>query len=381
MKKNFILLLTILSVFVFSAHSFATEQLSLNFGSEQTDNSYNEFEDDIPYFEGIEENERPFYFNYFDGAPKYGTSYAHKYLDQQRVLALFEDYMSQNDFPTTDEFIVFLQDVISGKCRGDYLYSRCHMRYYKYTLQILRSADKIDNLFFLIVDDRIRNYQPSFKDLAIYLRSLKSLYFKRLVQQDGQHEIFDLSFMHTRSLSQSYGSYRGLTPRQVLHLKYDSFQIKYLGHQLKKMINIMNSENAYIHVDMEAEDISDIHLELSYTEKYRLGVKLLKFHLNELQFDSRFGFKPRYIDVLLSGVETGVISPELLKEFYSMPEFFDSYRNRYSIYKEALKRIGKQILINTPVVGQLAFIPIMIIEIRNELRNSTRGQSDDTQLF
>ena len=394
MKKNFILFVVIVSAFILNGYVLAADAINaevvLNHSASGYSKLYSSEDDAISFYEFQKSEDlnitsidaRPFYFNFFDGAPVYRTSYAQNYLDQEEVLSSFNDFMLKNEFPRTDDFIVFLQELIQEKCRGTQLYDKCHMRNYKYALQILRSSNQIDNLFYLIVDDRIRNYKPSFKDLSDYLRSLKSLYLKRLSDLDGEeHDVYDVSFLNTRSLSQEFGRYNGLTPRQVLYLKYDSFQIKYLGYQLKKMINVMNSENAYIHVDMEADDINDIHLELSYSEKYRLGVKLLKFHLNELQFDSRFGFKPRYIDVLLSGVETGVIRPELLKEFYAMPEFYDSYRNRYSIYKEALKRIGKQILINTPVVGQLAFIPIMIIEIRNELQNGTRNQSDDTHIF
>lgn len=367
-KKIYLLILVFLSLFFLKAHA---------------QDAYFEFEKD--FFVDDVENDflaaDGYYYNYFDGPARY-KSYGERYLNKEFVIQEFDNYMSENRFPKTDDFISFLQNVIKDKCSSTYLYTNCHMNYYKYSLGILRESNKIDNLFYLIINDRIRNLKPRFKDLSDYLRSLNSLYRKRMTSNDNEeHKYYDLSFLNKRVMSQAVAGYKGLSPREVLHLKYDSFQIKYLGFQLKKMLNVMNSNDAYIHVDMEDEDIDDLHLSLSYTEKYRLGVKLLKFHLKELQFDNRFGFTPMYIDVLLAGVETGVISPDVLKVMYNMPEFVDSYRNRFKTYREVLKRLGRQILINTPIVGQIAFIPIMIIEIRNEMRNGNRGNSDDTQLF
>lgn len=368
--KNFLLLMTIL-VGVFLVNLSANADI---FEIEQEIFLYDDSEEELL-------QTKEYYLNYFDGAQT-RISYAEKYLDKDFVISEFTNFMQENKFPKTDEFIVFLQGIISSKCRVSSLYDKCHMNYYRYALDLLRNNNKIDNLFYLIINDRIRNYKPNFKDLSQYLRSLNSLYLKRLkTSENNEHAYYDLSFLNKTVLSQKFGNYKGLTPRQMLHLKYDAFQIKYLGYQLKKMLNVMNSNDAYIHVDMQDEDIDDLHLKLSYSEKYRLGVKLLKFHLKDLQFDSRFGFSPMYIDVLMAGVETGVIKPDILKVMYNMPEFVDSYRNRLNTYREVLKRLGKQILINTPVVGQLAFIPIMIIEIRNEMRTGMRGNSDDTHLF
>ena len=321
-----------------------------------------------------------YYNNYFDGPALQYQQNSKRFIDKDYVIDNFEFYMEDKIYPTTDEFIEFLQELISPNCYGTYLYDKCHVSFYHHALNVLRSEQRIDNLFYLIVSDRIKNFKPNLKDLSTYLRSLKSIYRKRL---SSSNDVVgsDLSFLNSRNLSQKFGPYKGLTPRQVLYLKYDSFQIKHLAYQLKKMINIMSSKEAYIYINMQSTDLSDVRIDLSYSEKYRLGVKLLKFHLNELTLDNKFGFKPLFIDVLLAGVETGVIQPDILEGFYMMPEFYDSYRNRYKRYKEIILKIGKQILINTPYIGQISLIPIMIFEIRNELKNKNRGNSNDTHLF
>jgi hypothetical protein len=143
----------------------------------------------------------------------------------------------------------------------------------------------------------------------------------------------------------------------------------------------MNSSNSYIYISIEDDFLEDIRIDLSYTEKYRLSIKLLNKELSEMQFDNRFMTKPMLIDILISGVETGIIEPDTFKLLYMMPEFKDDYRNRYKVYIDVVKKIGKYVITNTPVVGTISILPIIIIEVINEMKQSRRNQANETHLF
>lgn len=327
-----------------------------------------------------------FYLNYFDGQSSFMNvadyRAASQSLDPEETISRFSEYMLQNSTPTTKEFLQFIDSYVEPMCRGRWRYESCLFSKRKSFIIILRYRNKIDNLFFLIVDDHIRNFTPTLKDLKEYLQTLNSIYNyrKRTIPED-YNKMQSTTFLNTRNLSRNYAGYKGLLVRQVLYLKYNAFQIKFLSNVLKKALTVMNSPNAYVYVEMNDEAFEDLKFELSYTEKYRLGVKLLNHQLAKLANDRRFGFKPQLIDVLAAGIDTGIISVPLLAHMYNMEEFKDSYRNRYKIYWKVLKNIGKVLVINTPVIGQVSLIPIMIIETKQQIEEMRQEAANETHLF
>jgi hypothetical protein len=235
-------------------------------------------------------------------------------------------------------------------------------------------------MFVLHIKDELSG-SKKLKDVSDYLKSLHSLYKKRKNNTSKYNTFYDLSFLQRRILGRKLNNYKGLSPRQYLYTKYNSFQIKKLSSLLNKTINIMNSSNSYIYISIDDNFLEDIRIDLSYTEKYRLSIKLLNKELSEMQFDNRFMTKPMLIDILISGVETGIIEPDTFKLLYMMPEFKDDYRNRYKIYIDVVKKIGKYVITNTPVVGTISILPIIIIEVINEMKQSRRNQANETHLF
>lgn len=324
----------------------------------------------------------PFYFNQLDGPPLFKNKMyqrAIRSLPENDLLLLFKNFMDLNKFPSKNQIQEFIQSVVVHHCHGRRRYLKCLNRKKMDYLYILRQNDYIDNLLYLLIKRQHRSIN-SLIDSKSYLRALKSLTSLR------NHSVNkipsnDLSFLYSIKLSQSYLGIKGLTPRQTLYLKYNSFQIKYLAKMLKDTLDIMNSPMAYIYIQINDTSEDDIRIDLSYSEKYRLSVKLLNQKMNELLYDTRFGIKPRYIDILSAAVETGIISINDLKIFYMMPEFIDSYRNRFRIYAEMLKNFAKYAITNTPIVGPISIIPILLLELRQEMKENRNQGSNETHIF
>ena len=324
----------------------------------------------------------PFYFNQLDGPPLFKYKLyqrAIKSLPERGLLLLFKDFMDLNEFPSNNQIQGFIQSVIVHHCHGRRRYLKCLNNKRMDSLYILRQNDYIDNLLYLLIKRQHRNNNHLI-DSKDYLRALKSL---TSLRNHSAKEVpsDDLSFLNSIKLSQSYLGIKGLTPRQTLYLKYNSFQIKYLAKMLKDTLDIMNSPMAYIYIQINDSSEDDIRIDLSYSEKYRLSIKLLNHKMNELLYDTRFGIKPRYIDILSAAVETGIISINDLKIFYMMPEFIDSYRNRFRIYGDMLKNFAKYAITNTPIVGQISIIPILLMELRQEMKENRNQGSNETHIF
>ena len=324
-----------------------------------------------------------YYLNFFDGPPGFSKRTYHKSkqnINETKLINSFKLFMSLNLYPKSSKIIENIQELLTPYCSRRRKIKKCYYQNTYAALNVLRFNNVIDNMFVLHIKDELSG-SKKLKDVSDYLKSLHSLYKKRKNNTSKYNTFYDLSFLQHRILGRKLNNYKGLSPRQYLYTKYNSFQIKKLSSLLNKTINIMNSSNSYIYISIDDNFLEDIRIDLSYTEKYRLSIKLLNKELSEMQFDNRFMTKPMLIDILTSGVETGIIEPDTFKLLYMMPEFKDDYRNRYKIYIDVVKKIGKYVITNTPVVGTISILPIIIIEVINEMKQSRRNQANETHLF
>lgn len=328
-----------------------------------------------------------FYHNYFDGnnyvSQKEYDSITSG-LSSSLVNESLTSLLSKEKYPTTKSFVEHFEKEIGESCLGLRREKKCIRNKLENVIGVLRFEDKIDNQFYLIVQDYISNNEAVLPDLKNYLLTLHSVFNLRKINLPETYDHkYNMSFLNTRRMSRRAASYSGLYPRQVLYYTYNSFQIKALSSIFEKTLKIMNSSNAYIHIDLANDEESEdfLHIDLSYTEKYRLAVKLLSQEVAKLPLTGGFPNRPLFIDVLMAAVETGVISKDVMEVMIFRDDFTDSYRNRFKIYGEIAKRLGLTALTYTPVIGQLALIPIILLETRQQIKDQKRRDSDETHLF
>jgi len=277
-------------------------------------------------------------------------------------------------FPSTENFISAFRSLVEKECLGAWRERKCLKEKGLGVIDYLRSSGKIDNQAWLI----LRTESETLPNLSAYLKDLKKFSELRSKRQGEQRDT-DISSLYTRELSVKSNGFNGVTPRQYLYFNYSSTQIIWLSSIAKKMISVMNSKNAVISVELE--DDEDLEINLSYSEKYRLGVKLAWMEIEKAVHERGFGKRPRMLDVLMAGIETGVFGPEAMKELIKHPRLMDGFRNKKKNYIEILKSVGKAALYNAPVIGQFAAIPVLIWETFENMKEARDAQSSSTHLF
>lgn len=286
----------------------------------------------------------------------------------------YREIFLRKPFPSTEEFSSAFRTLIEKECLGAWREKSCLKKKELGVIDYLRSSGKIDNQAWLI----LRAKSETLPDLSSYLKDLKKFSDLRLERQ-GEHSDSDISSLYTRELSVKSNGFKGVTPRQYLYFNYSSTQIIWLSSIANKMVRVMNSKNAVINIELE--DDEDLEITLSYSEKYRLGVKLAWMEIEKAVHQRGFKKRPRMLDVLMAGIETGVFGPEALKELIAHPRLMDGFRNKKKNYIKILKSVGKAALYNTPVIGQFAAIPILIWETFQNMEEARDAQSRSTHLF
>ncbi len=267
-----------------------------------------------------------------------------------------------------DSFVPLLDKA----CRGSWRERRCYQKTRDAYIDFLRHRDLIDDQAWLV----LKSKSETLPKLSEYFRSLRKL---KLAREERGGGALDLSSLYTRDLSVKSNGFTGVSPRQYLYFNYSFQQIIRLSLIAEKMVQVMNSKSAMITVQLS--DVEDMEIELSYSEKYRLGVKLAWRELTKLHLYEGFESTPRMIDVLFAGVETGVFQKEALEELIHRPALRDGFRDKSKHYAQILKSLGKAALYNAPVIGQFAAIPVLIWEAYEGIQEDRDAQSRATHLF
>lgn len=290
------------------------------------------------------------------------------------IEASFEELFRATDSPSNADFKKTFEELAQKDCLGKWRQRRCLRTRYQEVIDYLRAQQYLDDQSWLILSYPNARL-PRLED---YFRRSRKFQNIRANKNGGEREK-DISKLYTRELSVSANGFSGVTPRQYLYFNYSDAQILKLASIAKKMVGVMNSSRASINIAMNGEE--DLEIELSYSEKYRLGVKLAWMEMEKCPVQYGFSSRPRMVDVLFAGIETGVFGPAALEELLKRPKLIDGYRNKRKYYFEALVSLGKAALYNTPVIGQFAAIPILIWETIESSREARDAQSASTHLF
>lgn len=255
----------------------------------------------------------------------------------------------------------------------------------------MRKQKIIDDVVYLLLQNHLEHpYQIDAKNkhsLALDLPSLEQKYFfielkREVVNPTTATQEFLSNPMGGKVFKSKFADFKKLTPRQRLYLNYSHEQIIKLAEIVKYASLIMNAKDIKLVIDVDGDGVEDLPaIETSYSEKYRLALKLIKRELNrEMKSGILIGKNPNFTDLLAASMEAGYFSPDELKIMLDFPELRDPK-------PETMKKVGRIAWLITrtgimaiPGFGTIAAIPIVIIEAiieGNKKKNEKADTTDD----
>lgn len=259
----------------------------------------------------------------------------------------------------------------------------------------LRQDKVIDDVVFLLLQNHLEHpYRISTKDkkynnkksLSLDLNALEQKYFfielkrEEINPQTASVE-FSTNPMTTKEFKGKYANYKKLTPRQRLFLNYDHEQIIKLAEIVKYASQVMNAKNIKIVFDEDGDGQEDLPaIEASYSEKYRLAIKLIKRELNrEMLSGVLVGKNPTFTDLLAASMEVGYFSPDELKIMLDFPELRDPKPDTWKKVGKIAWLITRAGIMAIPGFGTIAAIPIVLVEaiIEGTKKNETVDTTDN----
>lgn len=344
-----------------------------------------------------------------DGSPRFlndsDFKAARKHLDASQALpvmkAYFESYpfnrFSKKQFFEKLESENFFKDSVKNCQKNGRL--NCDKFIKKNTLVLLRAEKMIDDVVFLLLENHLENPIKMVKTkeetkeklkkhyLSLDLSSLEQKYFfVSLKREEINPQTANLEFsfnpMSDKALKKEfkgkYAHYKKLTPRQRLYLNYSHEQIIKLAEIVKLSSQIMNANRVAVVVDFDGDGTNDMEIEASYSEKYKLGLKILKRELERETVGGILqGKQPTFTDLLAASLEVGYFTPEQLKVMMDFPELRDPKPDTWKKVGKISWLIARAGIMAIPGFGMIAAIPIVIIEAVIE-GTKQNGKADTT---
>ena len=176
-----------------------------------------------------------------------------------------------------------------------------------------------------------------------------------------------------------FGGYEDLTPREYLYRKYNYFQIIKMSQIITMALNIQSSRSGEVSIDYDGDGKQDFTRELSFEERFRFGEQELArvMHTENLtgEFLKHSGFG--YTDLMMAGLETGVLDMNVLTQISSVVEMNDPRSNLGKSLLAILKNVGVSVLTMNPVTAPYAITGMLLVNTYQEVQNAKKRRSND----
>ena len=143
---------------------------------------------------------------------------------------------------------------------------------------------------------------------------------------------------------------RGLTRRMVLHQRYTREQIRYLSNIFYRFNYLVwaGDTSELVHYDRNHEVIQT--RSLTPREQYDSYVAQLHVEMgNDARVSGIFsGAKIDFEDVVMAGLESGVIEGQMANDVLKIKEFWDPSQSKATKYLEIVKKYGSPAAILVP---------------------------------
>lgn len=339
-----------------------------------------------------------------DGGTKLEAS--ERFLDPQTALPVMRSWFTNYQFIRFNK-VQFFEKVTSEsffqeslkRCRRSpkNVAHSCTKQINKDLIVLLRVEKIIDDVAYLILENHLehpfkeskekKKQKPKNKHaLFLDLNTLEQKYFFiELKREEINPQTASMEFaenpMATKDFKSKFATYKKLTPRQRLYLTYNHEQIIKLAEIVKYASQVMNSKSIRIVFDEDGDGIEDLPaIEASYSEKYRLAIKLIKRELNrEVLNGVLIGKQPNFTDLLAASMEAGFFTPEELKIMLDFPELRDPKPENWKKAGKIAWLVARAGLLAIPGFGTVAAIPIVIIEaiIEGSKKNNENVDTTD----
>ena len=169
--------------------------------------------------------------------------------------------------------------------------------------------------------------------------------------------------------------YGRLTPRQRLYLFYSEQEIEEMAVILKRFLNRNFSDESLLIFRNKGE--ADDTIELSQTEKYKAAVKLFDRDIKRAHENEKIRRLPLYVDMLTVGIETGIISINMLNEMIQMPEIQDPFTPLWKKVGNVALQFGRTVLVLNPTTSIYAMTAFLVIDSVRQMQEENDKVSDD----
>jgi hypothetical protein len=176
-----------------------------------------------------------------------------------------------------------------------------------------------------------------------------------------------------------FAGYEDLTPREYLYRKYNYFQIIKMSQIITMALNIQSSRSGEVSIDYDGDGKQDFSRELSFEERFRFGEQELArmMHTENLsgEFLKHSGFG--YTDLMMAGLETGVLDMNVVNQISSVVEMNDPRSNLGKSLLTILKNVGVSVLTMNPVTAPYAITGMLLVNTYQEVQNAKKRRSND----
>lgn len=251
---------------------------------------------------------------------------------------------------------------------------RCKEKHLENLFYLARHHNRIDDTFLFLITKYIDKKEEVIPFVE-YLYKLDSTNKIREEKNQDTSVVTENLFLNEARFHLKVKKIGRLTPRQRLFILYSEQEIELLAQILEKFLSRNFSlESSLVFKVSETETES---IPLSETEKYNAAVKLLNRDLARAFTDNKFSRPPMYADLLAAGLETGVISNEMLNELIKIEKLQDPYTSGWEKAGKIALRIGKTVLTVNPVTGIYAMSAFLVIESIQQIKAENEKVSDD----
>lgn len=270
------------------------------------------------------------------------------------------------------DYTRFLFEDVLKNCR---VKSRCERKKLDAIYLLARKYEKIDDVFLFLLQNFLENRKNNAISLVSYYYKLE--FTKNLREEIGGDtlRVTENLFNNGKEYLKKEKGYGRLTPRQRLFLFYSEAEIDELTKILRRFLNRNFSTESYL--IFELENGEQDRVDLSETEKYKAAVKLFDRELNRAYQDKKISRYPLYSDMLALGLETGVISHNMLNEMLKLPEIQDPYTPFWKKVGLVAYRIGRTVLMINPTTSLYAMTAFLVIDSVRQLKEENEKVSDD----
>lgn len=228
-------------------------------------------------------------------------------------------------------------------------------------LSLLKLSQKlgyIDSVHYLILHEAYQDLEAQSFHLRRYQNDLQ------YIKESAAFEFSSFSDLNSKTTREKISALKTLSSRQRLYTIYNKRQISLLSSVLERGIEVIQAGRADITVKSSEGKITH-EIPLSSQEKYRFALKLILRDFHRLQNDPQFSeisSEMELIDLLSAGLETGVISGQVVNELMggaALNILPGSFWERHSKMAISLAKTGALLM---PGGGAYVLVGIILAE-------------------